>query len=127
MIVCAAVVAVSPVVVLLAVTVNVATGWSVPVYWDDSVSPVSGFPSTDAPSVIVHVFVPSAWRLLVTVFPVGAVIVSYVGTPLIFTDIVSSESTGVAVSPSGIDPPAVTFNDVVPIVSVGTSAVSIAT
>ena len=77
--------------------------------------------------MIVQVFVPSAWRLLVTVFPLGAVIVSYVGTPLIFTDIASSESTGVTVIPSGTDPPAVTFNDALPIVSVGTSAVSIAT
>ena len=88
-------------------------------------SAVSGAPAVDAPSVTVQVFVPSAWGLLVTVSPLGSVIASYVGTPLIFTDIVSSESTGVAVIPSDTDPPAVTSNDVLAIVSAGVSAGSI--
>src|SRR6516225_8990459 len=49
--------------------------------------------------------------LRVTTSPFGAVIVSKLGTLLIFTERVSSESLGVTVIPSGFEPPAdtVTF------------------
>jgi len=67
---------------------------------------VSGVPAAAALSVIVHLYVPFDCRLLVTLSPLGAVIVSYRGTPVIVTDSRCSASTGVAVIPSATEPQA---------------------
>ena len=78
-------------------------------------------PAAAALSVIVHLYVPFDCRLLVTLSPLGAVIVSYRGTPVIVTDSRCSASTGVAVIPSATEPQARTVSDVPAIVSAGTS------
>jgi hypothetical protein len=65
-------------------------------------------------ALIVNVNVPPArpcTNWLVTVSPLGAVIDSKAGTPLIVTESLSSESTGDAVIPICVDPPAGTVRE----------------
>jgi hypothetical protein len=109
----AAEVPVSPLVLFDAVTVNVFTGCPFPANVEFSIRPLIVCPAV--PAVIVKVSVsplpPPCTNWLVTVSPLGAVIDSKSGTPLIVTDTVSSESVGDAVIPKGFDPPAGTVRE----------------
>jgi hypothetical protein len=113
--VCATEVAVSPLVVFDAVTVNVFTGDPVPLKEDASIRPLMV-----APGVVEVIVYVSPFG--VTVSP-GAVMVSKLGTPVIVIDTVSSLSTGDAVMPIDVDVPGDTVREVELTVTVGASAV----
>jgi len=100
----AAEVTVSPLVLFDAVTVNVFTGCPFPGKLEFRVRPLMLCPTG---ALIVNVNVPPArpcTNWLVTVSPLGVVIDSKAGTPLIVTESLSSESTGDAVIPICVEP-----------------------
>jgi len=97
----------SPVVVFFTVTVSGLVGCPFPLYVECKIRPLFQSAAGNALNVYVNVL-----PCLVTVAVTPAAVTdSKLGTPLIETDKLSSESTAATTIPSGADPPAAIVKD----------------